>query len=82
MWQREWKFSKKFILWKSDYDTFQLEIGQCEYVLSEDFLKMSVCEICVKLGRVLIKDLVHIYTKPDQILELPAIVLHTGPHRT
>ena len=43
---------------------------------------MSVCEICVKLGRVLIKDLVHIYTKPDQILELPAIVLHTGPHRT
>ena len=42
---------------------------------------MSVCEICVKLGRVLIKDLVHIYTKPDQILELPAIVLHTGPHR-
>ena len=51
-------------------------------MLSENFLKMSVCEICVKLGRVLIKDLVHIYTKPDQILELPAIVLHTGPHRT
>ena len=57
-------------------------ISVSQYVLGEDFLKMSVCEICVKLGRVLIKDLVHIYTKPDQILELPAIVLHTGPHRT